>query len=182
MTRNPVACDAKDRLIDVARLMKDKGVGFVVVLRRSTVVGVIMDRQITIEAVAMGLSLEETTAEHIMTQNPATANAGDTLFNLVDTFRGAGVVRRVPVVNEQRELLGVVSVSDLAVVAKDLIDALLLEDTRHATKEAKLPTGGKRIQKEIRSGKRASLDIPHHDVAPVRASAVAEAPRHRTSR
>ncbi len=44
-----------------------------------------------------------------------------------ETWRpGAGVVRRVPVVNAARELVRVVSVSDLAVVAQDLTDAILL--------------------------------------------------------
>lgn len=56
MTRTPIACSTTDTVHDVARLMRDTGVGFIVVLCRGRVVGVITDRQITVGVTAEGLN------------------------------------------------------------------------------------------------------------------------------
>lgn len=53
-------------------------------------------------------------------------------------------------VGPRRELLGLVSIADIAVVAKDLIDAVLKEETQHSLKRTHALTGGKRIIKRIR--------------------------------
>lgn len=151
MTEEPIACDVEDTAEDVARLMRDKNVGFVVVLEDGFVAGVVTDRDITVGVVAEGLHAAEVKARDVMMENPATLSLDDNVFSVLDTFRSAGVVRRAPVLNERRQLVGVVSVSDVAVVAKDLVDGLLLEDTHHALRETRVPTGGKKIQKAIRS-------------------------------
>jgi CBS domain-containing protein len=149
MTRNPVACETTATLRDVALLMSEKGVGSVVVLRNGKVVGLVTDRQLAVRGVAEG---KPTTAPvtDVMTENPATLSLDDNLFSAVDTLRSAGVVRRVPVVNAEKELLGVVSISDIAVVAKDLVDAVFLDATHNAMNEAHILTGGKRVVDIIR--------------------------------
>lgn len=155
MTTDPITCEWTDTAQSVAELMRDKGVGFVVVLREGRVAGVITDRQLAVGVLAEGLSADAIPAVDIMSDSPATVRPEDSVFALLDTLRSAGVVRRVPVVDADKRLVGVVSVSDVAVVAKDLIDALLLEETRHTLREARVPTGGKRLMKEIRSPAKA---------------------------
>lgn len=150
MTPDPVACDTSDSVEDAARLMREKRVGFLVVLERGRVVGILTDRQIATDCVGVGLTPSLTAVGEVMTPNPATVTLEDTLFTVVSTLRGAGVVRRVPVVNDAHELVGVVSLSDIAVIARDLVDAVLLEDAHHALSEVRVPSGGKRVQKEIR--------------------------------
>lgn len=155
MTQDPVACDANDSALSVARAMRDKGVGFIVVLSDDRVVGVVTDRQLAVGVLAENVDPRVVRAQDVMTENPATVAPADTIFELVDTLRSAGVVRRVPVVDRERRLLGVVSISDLAVVAKDLTDAILLEDTRHSLRETKVATGGKRVHKMLLAPARA---------------------------
>lgn len=157
MTLYPVSCDVDDSAFDVAQLLRDKNIGCVIVLREGKVAGIITDRQLTVGVMAEGLDAQQVSAEDVMTPDPATVRAGETVFDLIDTLRGAGVVRRVPVVNHDKQLVGVVSISDVAVVAKDLLDAILLEDTRHALREVRLPTGGKRIRKAIMNPRRAAV-------------------------
>lgn len=149
MTKDPVACNVNDPVEVVARLMRDKGIGSVVCLRNGRVAGIVTDRQLALGVLAEGLPAD-TPVEDVMTANPATVDLHDNIFSVVDTFRSAGVVRRVPVLNDAQELVGVVSISDVAVVAKDLLDAVMLEETHHAMNEAKVLTGGKRMVKEIR--------------------------------
>ena len=149
MTKDPVACDADEPVEGVARLMRDKGVGSVVVLRNGRVAGIVTDRQLAVGVLGDGLGAD-TPVSDVMTVDPACCTVEDNVFSVLDTMRSAGVVRRIPVVNANRELLGIVSISDIAPIAKDLIDAILLEDLHHSTKETHLLTGAKRVVKEIR--------------------------------
>lgn len=149
MTKDPVACDANEPVENVARLMRDKGVGCVVVLRNKKVVGIVTDRMLATGVLADGLA-PDTAVEDVMHADPARVTLEDNLFSVVDTLRSAGVVRRVPVVNELDELVGVVSISDISVIAKDITDALFLEASHNAMEEAKVLTGAKRLVKEMR--------------------------------
>lgn len=176
MTKDPVACEADEPLEGVARLMREKGVGCVVVLRGRRVVGLVTDRQLAIGALAEGLS-PETAIEDVMTADPACCTPSDNLFSVVDTMRSAGVVRRVPVVNDEKELLGIVSISDLAVIAQDLIEALLLEETHNATHNAHLLTGAKRIGKHIRAPTKDDRLPPEPAARPTGATHAGGGPR-----
>ncbi len=167
MTKNPIACETHDRVRDVARLMREKGVGFVVVLEHGRVAGVVTDRQLTCGPLADGVV--DAPVSTIMTRGPATVDRDDTMFSLIDTLRSAGVVRRVPVVNADNELIGVVSLSDLAVIAKDLVDAILLEETHHALREARVPTGGKELVRHMRRPTKEDRLPPGPQVRPVTA-------------
>jgi CBS domain-containing protein len=149
MTKDPVACDADEPVEGVARLMRDKGVGCVVVLRNGKVAGLVNDRQLAVGVLAEGLP-PDTPVSDVMTADPACLTAEDNVFSAVDTLRSAGVVRRVPVVNADRELVGIVSISDVSVIAKDLIDAVLLDETHTAMEETTLLTGAKRMVKQTR--------------------------------
>lgn len=149
MTKNPVACEAADPVQKVAGLMREKGVGSVVVLRNGKVTGIVTDRMLTTEVLGQGMDVT-TPVEQVMVENPATLSLDDNLFSVVDSMRSARLARRIPVVNANDELVGIVSISDIAVIAKDLMDAVMLEETHHALEEARVLTGGKRIADDMR--------------------------------
>lgn len=149
MSLNPVCCDSSDSIADAAALMRDRAVGLVCVLDGSRLVGVLTDRMVATDCVAEGLDPTETPVEHVMAQ-PSTVTPDETIFAVLDTMRSAGMVRRVPVVEETGELVGIVSLSDLAAVAKDLVDGILDEDLHNAQSNARALTGAKRIVKRIR--------------------------------
>lgn len=166
MTKDPVACSVNDPVEVVARLMRDKGIGYVVCLRDGRIAGCVTDRQLAIGVLAEGLP-SDTPVEDVMTTDPATVTLDDNVFSVVDTLRSAGVVRRVPVVDENGRLVGVVSISDVAVMAKDLIDAVLLEETHNSMDEAKVLTGAKRVVKEIRRPTKTDRLPPGQPTRPV---------------
>jgi CBS domain-containing protein len=149
MTKNPITCERGAPCAEVAQQMRDKNVGSVIVLERGRVAGIVTDRQLAINCLAEGHDGDQT-VEHVMTEDPACCTLDDNVFSVIDTFRSAGMVRRVPVVNEDRQLLGVVSLSDVAVIGKDILDAILMDETHHALNEAHIMTGGKRVVKKIR--------------------------------
>lgn len=166
MTKNPVACDVNEPVEGVARLMRDKGVGSVIVLRSGKVAGIVTDRQLAIGVLGEGLDADAP-VEEVMTKDPACLTLEDSVFSALDTMRSAGVVRRVPVVNANRELVGVVSISDIAVIAKDLLDGILLEETHHAMNEVKILTGAKRIVKDIRRPTKTDRLPEDQEIRPV---------------
>jgi CBS domain-containing protein len=154
MSLNPVSVDADATVAEAAELMRDRRVGFVCVLRQGRLVGVVTDRMVATDCVAEGLDPRETPVEHVM-QQPATVDEDETIFAVLDTMRSSGMVRRVPVVNAAGELVGVVSLSDLAAVAKDLVDGILDEELHNSTANARVLTGAKRIVKKIRRPRKA---------------------------
>jgi CBS domain-containing protein len=160
MSLDPVTCESDATVAEAAGLMRDRKVGFVCVLRGGRLVGIVTDRMVATDCVAEGLDPGETPVEHIM-QQPATVHEDETIFAVLDTLRSAGMVRRVPVVDDGNELVGVVSLSDLAPIAKDLLDGILAEDLHNATANARVLTGAKRIVKKIRRpGKADRLQEP----------------------
>lgn len=156
MTKNPVAVEATTTLEGAGRQMRDKGVGSVVVLRDGKVAGLVTDRLLATHGIGAGRK-GDTPVEDIMIDSPAKLQPEDNIFHAVDAMRGANVARRLPVVNADNELVGLVSISDIAVIAKDLIDAVMLEETHHSLEDAHVLTGAKRMVKEIR---RPSKEIP----------------------
>jgi CBS domain-containing protein len=168
MTKNPVACDVNEPVSGVARLMRENGLGSIVVLRAGKVAGLVTDRQL-----ALGILPDElppdTPVSEVMHANPACLTLEDTIFSAIDTLRSAGVVRRAPVINANRELLGIVSISDIAVVAKDLVEGVLLDETHTAMSEAHVLTGAKRVVKEIRRPTKGDRLPPGPETRPVTA-------------
>jgi CBS domain-containing protein len=151
MTRKPLACSTTDNAREVARLMRDKGVGFVVVLRAGKVAGILTDRQLAVRVLAEEIDPRDVKAQDVMTHDPVAVRPDDDLPRVLEAMRGAGVVRRVPVVNANDELVGVVSISDISVVGKDILDAVMLEETRHALTEVRVPSGGKAAKQRARA-------------------------------
>lgn len=159
MTKEPVACEASDSIEHAARLMRDKNVGCVVALTNNAVVGILTDRDITL-CLADGRT--DCTVEEAMTTAVGRVHPEDDVFHAVDAFRSAGVVRRLPVVNRSDNLVGLVSVSDLAVVAEDLMGAIMLEETSNSRKPHLL-TGAKEMVKRMRRPSKADA-MPRREI------------------
>jgi|GEM_PF-965399 len=174
MTKDPVACDVEDTAEDVATLMRDRNIGAVVVLQNGRVAGLITDRQLAVNVLAERKSANTVYARDIMTPRPATLTLDDNLFSAVDTLRSAGVAHRVPVVNAENELIGLVSLSDIALIAKDLIGAVLLDETHHALEEARVLTGGKRLADQLRRPTKLDRLTRKQETTPVVRSSVGQ--------
>jgi CBS domain-containing protein len=109
-------------LIEVARIMRDRRIGDVLVTDDDgSLCGIITDRDIVVRAVAAGLPLETTRAGEICTEDIIQVDATASIEEIVTIMR-EHAIRRVPVVHGDRPI-GIVSIGDLA-RAKDPDSAL----------------------------------------------------------
>ena len=126
--RNVITVRPFDELSWAARLMREKHVGYLVVVEPALVdgavrpVGVLTDRDIVVAVVAREIDARSLRVEDVMTRKPVVVRADEPLANALQEMRRIGV-RRLPVLGEQGELLGVLSLDDaLEALASQLQD------------------------------------------------------------
>ncbi|RYG15553.1 MAG: CBS domain-containing protein [Caulobacteraceae bacterium] len=115
-----------DSLQDVARRMHDGNFGFMPVADGDTLIGTITDRDIVVRAIAGGVSASAPVVEFI-TRDPHTARADDDLKTVLDSM-GSRQIRRLPVLDKDGRLVGVVSLGDLSTRVKEKYAGEALED------------------------------------------------------
>ncbi len=114
--REVVFIHAQASVPEAARLMREYHVGDLVVIKEKTgkrvPVGIITDRDIVLEVIAEGVSMDDVSVGDIMSNHLVTARENDGLLDTIKVMRAKGV-RRLPVVNDDNELVGILSVDDL---------------------------------------------------------------------
>jgi len=113
MTPNPECVSEKDSLRDVARIMKDQDTGVVPVVDGRKIVGLITDRDIVVRGLAEGKDLDTTRVNELMTKSIRSVREDSTVSEALNLM-GSAEIRRVPVVNGNNELVGIVSLGDIA--------------------------------------------------------------------
>lgn len=109
-----VTADRDTAASDLAGEMRESDVGSVVIVEESEPVGIVTDRQLAL-ALADGGDLSGTTASELMTEDLITVSAENNVFEVVETFDEESV-RRLPMVGEDGELAGIVSLDDVVVM------------------------------------------------------------------
>ena len=117
MNRPVATCDVDDPLDVAARQMWDHDCGFVPVLEQGRLVGVITDRDVCMAAYTKGATLGAIRAGDVMSRTLQTCESGDDVSEALARMERAQV-RRLPVVDGE-EVVGVVSVNDLALSARN---------------------------------------------------------------
>ena len=101
---------------EAARLMREYHVGDIVVVDETTgkrvPVGIVTDRDIVLEVIAAGVNVNDVSVGDIMSNSLVTARENDSVLDTIKIMRAKGV-RRLPVINDDNELSGILSVDDL---------------------------------------------------------------------
>lgn len=119
MTRKVNCCRRTDRLNDVSHIMWNEDCGVVpVVDSERHVEGIITDRDVCMAAYTTGRALRDLVAENAMSHGVHCCRETDTIDTVHRLIRKLQV-RRLPVVDEERRLVGLVGLSDLARVATE---------------------------------------------------------------
>ncbi len=123
-SRDLVAVAPTAPLSEVARLMCERHVGAVVVIKSPTdqpvAIGVITDRDITRAQLTRARDLSQMSTDQVMTPNPLVLREDDAVEEALGRMRARGV-RRAPVTTAHGRLVGVISTDDLvAQVAREL--------------------------------------------------------------
>jgi CBS domain-containing protein len=112
MTPYPVVVDASTPVAQCARLMDDRDIGALGVMREGQLVGVLTDRDIVIRAVARGLDLAATDAGGLATPE-VVAVASDAPIEEAERRMRERAVRRLFVVADDGRPLGILTLDDL---------------------------------------------------------------------
>ena len=116
MTVNPSCCLTTDTVYQAARLMKSEDVGSIPILNDSEgrrLEGIITDRDIVLKVVAEERDPKNTRVSEVMTTDVVTCRINDDLdqtLHLMEEHQ----VRRIPIVNDNGQLAGIVSQADVA--------------------------------------------------------------------
>jgi CBS domain-containing protein len=126
MTKEVVTCQPDDSLNRAARIMWEKDCGFVPVVESSEnrrVVGVVTDRDICMAAYTKGQPLPQILVRDVMSTGVRACRPSEDLDSAESKLRDAQV-HRLPVVDDADQLLGVISIADIAREAAHEIGAL----------------------------------------------------------
>ena len=113
MTENPRTTTPDAGVIEAARIMRDDDVGLVPVVDGDRLVGTVTDRDIAIRVVAEGRDPSSTTVGEIASKDLVTIDPDQDLDEAL-RLMARHQVRRLPVVEEDGRLVGIVAQADVA--------------------------------------------------------------------
>ncbi len=116
MTTNVSCCTRETALSDVARIMLDQDCGEVPIVNDMNaldLIGVITDRDIVVRAISKEMSPATTRVEEIMTDRVIIVHP-DTDIEESIRIMSQNQIRRVPVVDEDNRVVGMLSLADIS--------------------------------------------------------------------
>lgn len=127
MTKNPRSVESGSNVMEAARLMRDENVGIVPIVEGEKLIATLTDRDITVRVVAEGKSPESTTVGEIASRELVTIDPQQDLDEAL-RLMARHQVRRLPVVEEDGKLVGIVAQADIARSASGEQTGNLVED------------------------------------------------------
>ena len=126
MSRDVQVVRPTDTIQTVAQAMAQMDIGAVPVCDGQTLRGMVTDRDITIRAVAEGMTADAPVSR-VMTGNLEYIRADDDLDRAADMMADAKV-RRLPVIDDEQHLVGIVSLGDLSREHREKVVGRTLEE------------------------------------------------------
>ncbi|MFC6951432.1 CBS domain-containing protein [Halorubellus litoreus] len=108
---------------DAAKLMAEHEVGCIVVERDDEPIGIVTDRDVALGVVAAEKDPASTTVSDVMTREPVTVHVDDGVYELTEAMRDNSI-RRMPVVDDDGTLAGIVTLDDVFVLVADEMHGL----------------------------------------------------------
>ena len=125
--REVICASAATTVAAAARTMRQYHIGDVIVTRMETgrriPLGIVTDRDIVIGVVATDLAPAALTVGDIMSTELATAEESEDVFDVVQRMRNKGV-RRMPIVDADANLVGIVSIDDIIEILAEEMNQL----------------------------------------------------------
>jgi len=138
MTRDVEVISPDASLQQAAQMMDELNVGALPVCEGKELVGMITDRDITVRATAIGLRPSDTSVSEIMTEQTRWCTEDQSVDEVMKQM-GDVQIRRLPVMNAAHELVGIVSLGDLATRQGGHTDAALREISEPSMPDRKVP-------------------------------------------
>ncbi len=109
--RHIISVNPEDSVLDAIRLMADKGIGSLVVMKDQDLLGIMSERDYARKVIIKGKSSESTAVSEIMTGNVFTTSSSETVNDCM-TMMTEKKIRHLPVV-EDNTVIGMISIGDL---------------------------------------------------------------------
>lgn len=135
MTIKPVCCTPDAKLETVARLMVEHDCGEIPVCDAGKLIGVVTDRDILVRTVAKGRDPLGVEVRQVMTARVYTVRASDSIERALSIMERRQV-RRLPVVDSRRKLVGIISQADIAEILPEQKAGELLFEISHPAGKA----------------------------------------------
>jgi CBS domain-containing protein len=113
MTGDPTGVESSTPIAEVAKRMKQEDVGAIPIIEGGKLTGIVTDRDITIQVVAAGKDPQSTTAGEVASKNLVTIDPQQELDEAL-RLMAQHQVRRLPVVEEDGRLVGMLAQADVA--------------------------------------------------------------------
>lgn len=126
MTTDVQAIEPEKTLREAAELMQTLEVGALPVCVDERLLGMVTDRDITVRGLALGLDPDAACVSDVMSTDPHFCT-GEQDAEEVMRMMGDKQIRRVPVIDVDRRLVGIVSLADLALRQPGHIDSTVRE-------------------------------------------------------
>jgi CBS domain-containing protein len=111
---NGVSCVQPDAPIkEIAELMKTDDIGSVLVCENDRLAGVITDRDLVMRLLGDGSDPFQKTARDVMTKGVVYCRTNQTIEDALHLMEDKQI-RRLPVINEDKRLVGMLSLGDIA--------------------------------------------------------------------
>ena len=108
---------------NLATLMKEENVGCVVIEADDEPIGIVTDRDLVVTVLESRSKPSEVTAGEIMTETPVTVDVDTGILKATESMYEASV-RRMPIVDENDKVAGIITMDDLLVLLTDELDNL----------------------------------------------------------
>ena len=105
-------------IVEVAKMMKEHDCGSIPVAQNDKLVGMLTDRDIVLRCIAQNADPASMTAEQCMSAGMLYCFETDKVEDVLSNM-GEQAVKRLPVVNKDKKLVGIVSFGDLSAASED---------------------------------------------------------------
>ncbi len=124
--REVIVIQRDEPVLEAARLMRTYHVGALIVIDkpngRAIPVGIVTDRDLVVEVLATELDETVITVGDIMTQELFTLKENTATYDAIDLMRRK-TVRRLPIVDDAGELVGILTLDDvLEILSEEMLD------------------------------------------------------------
>ena len=127
MTSNPCSIDTDKSAAYAAKMMRDEDVGLAPIVEGNRLVGTLTDRDIAMRVVAEGKDPESTKVTEIASTDLVTVDPQQGLDEAL-RLMAKHQVRRLPVVEEDGRLVGILAQADVAAHASDARTGEVVEE------------------------------------------------------
>ncbi len=139
---HPVVATATPQttVVEAARLMREHHVGALMVTEDAQtgapLVGILTDRDLIVEVIGVGLDPNLILVGDVMSSRVVVAHDGDDIFDAVRLMRSKGV-RRLPVLDRESHLVGILSMDDLLDILVDELGGMVKTISKGEAREAR---------------------------------------------